>query len=191
MSTLLYGMVREEPPADQNVVRSTAPVVEHDAPPAEYQGPPQMEDVQTDPNPHLGMVNRQLAPDYTDSEQYAPWHAADVDDAHLLNDRINRQVSSSGTAAAREAAGRWGHGTAPTTIGIEPTRDLAEGGKMTNEYFKVDKPDIQSTMSNSMSLPLGTDGDARAEVMMAGKAASLDAASAGMYQAFYANLMGR
>jgi hypothetical protein len=190
MSTLLYGMVRDPAPLAPNDVRSTAPRVQHDSPPAEQSNPPEPNEVETDHNPNLGMVNRQLASDWHKGEQFTPSWIPEVDANHELNDRVNRQVSTSGTAAAREAAGRFGHGSASYAIGIEPTSDLVDGGKMTNEYFHVEKPAIQQTMTDSMTIPLGTDGDARGDAMFAGRDAARDAGNAGMYAEMYRNLMG-
>jgi len=80
-----------------------------------------------------------------------------VDNQTAHNLLIDRQVSSSGTAAAREASGQFGHGTASYAIGIEPTGDLREGGKLGNDYFSAGKPDIQNGAGSYMTTPPGYD----------------------------------
>lgn len=57
------------------------------------------------------------------------------------NEIIDNQVASSGTAAAREAAGQRGHGTMQYAEGIEPLNPAQVYG---NDYFKVPDPGIQS-----------------------------------------------
>lgn len=139
MSTLLWGDL-DGVPADEAKVRATTAPVEHDAPPAEAQGAPEFNEVETDSNPSLGgLASRQLASDWHESEQYAPSWADRATAEH--NAIVDRQVATSGTAAAREASGQFGHGTTPYAVGIEPV--LREGSAYGNDYFAADKPEIQ------------------------------------------------
>src|ERR1700750_839811 len=107
MTSLYYGMlVQAGVPADEKTVRSTATPAETDAPPAVQDDQPEMGEVETDPNPNLGMTPRQLASD---------WHEGQrgVDDKEIMrvaagtdnNAIINRQVSTAGLAPSLEAAG--------------------------------------------------------------------------------------
>lgn len=185
MSTLLFGAISSASvPADEAVVRSTTYVVSPDAPAAEMESAPDFNVVETDSNPDLGMVTRQLASHVVPTQKYAPAWASAVNDNHLANDMVNQQVSSSGTAAAREAAGTFGHGTMQVIEGIEPVADLRDGGKMTNTYFAAGKPDIQETARRDMSIAPGQDHAITAAVAGSGKTNSRTARNASAYDAF-------
>lgn len=186
MTSLMFGtMGNFGIPADEKVVRSTATPVQQDAPPAMESDAPQWNEIaETDPNPNLGMVNRTVASHWVEGEQYPPFWGPSVDDQANHNYIIDRQVSSSGTAAAREASGEFGHGTAKYAVGIEPVKDLTDGGKMGNEYFAAGKPDIQSTMGDEMSIPPGYDQMTMARANAAGKE-NARAASGSLYDAWW------
>ena len=139
MSTLLWGDL-DGVPADEAKVRATTAPVEVDAPPAEAQGAPEFNEVETDPNPNLGgLATRQVASDWHEPVQYSPSWAGTATAEH--NAIIDRQVATSGTAAQREAAGQFGHGTYGYAIGIEPV--LRDGGAYGNDYFAAEKNEIQ------------------------------------------------
>jgi hypothetical protein len=53
------------------------------------------------------------------------------------NQDVSRRQASNGTAAAREEAGQFGHGSIQTEIGIEPLNPAQEYG---NDYFAVPDP---------------------------------------------------
>lgn len=171
MTSLLYGAVGSFPvPADENVVRMTTAPVTPDAPPAMADSAPDPQEVETDPNPLLGLATRQVA---------STWHAS-VKDAPEWSERatakhdalVNERIASVGTAAAREANGEFGHGTLAYAEGIEPVGDLRDGGRMGNEYFMVESRDIQSTSGAYMTPPLGSDADTTSRVAEAGRTAS-------------------
>src|SRR3954462_9633388 len=155
MSTLLLGMGRDGILPDENVIRRTTFVVTPDAPPAEQTGPPEFNEVEVDSNPNLGLVNTQKASDWHASEKSAPGWAGDVNENHQHADIINRQVSTSGTAAARESAGEFGHGTAAYAIGIEPT--VGVNPPYGNDYFTTHARDVQDGAGNYMSVAPGSD----------------------------------
>lgn len=191
MSTLLMWADREGVPADENVVRRTTFDVTPDAPPAEMQGAPEPQEVETDPNPNLGLVNRQVASDWHESEQYTPGWIPNVDNNHNHNDIVDKQVSTSGTAASREAAGQFGHGTLAHAVGIEPVGDLVStNAQMGNTYFLRDDRDINGTGAYAMSVPPGLDRDTVGAVAGEGKDDARDATQASQYAAWYAGLMG-
>jgi len=179
---LLFGVMGNTGvPVDEAVVRSTATPVEKDAPAAvQAEAPDFNEPADTDPNPDLGMVNRTLASHWVQGEQYAPFWQSAVTDQFTHNAIIDKQVSTSGTAAAREANGEFGHGTASYAVGIEPQSDLRDGGKMGNEYFSAGKPDIQNTAGNYMSVPPGYDNGVSALVSATGKQNARDANQGGI-----------
>jgi hypothetical protein len=165
-------------PADENVVRSTATPALVDAPAAVQSSPPEFnEPAETDENPALGMVNRTLASHWVEGVQTAPFWGPEVNAQWEHNALIDRQVSSSGTAAQREAAGEFGHGTASYAVGIEPTSDLREGGRMSNEYFAANDRTAQEGVTPQMEVPPGYDQAATAAAAQAGKTAAREAAA--------------
>jgi hypothetical protein len=187
MSTLLYGMYRESVPPEENVVRATTAVVEKDAPPAEAAGPPEWNERETDPNPDLGMVNRQVASDWHASEKYAPSWAATANPTSSFT-YINERQDRVGTAAAREMAGEFGHGTMAYAIGIEPT--LRDGAAFGADYFAVDERGAQETAGLYMQAAPGLDRDAVTAAAAAAESNSRDATAASVYKQWYAATIG-
>jgi hypothetical protein len=183
--SLFFGLLNNNGvPADENVVRrNTVPVIQ-DAPPAEMTSAPDFNEVATDSNPALGLEPRQLASHVIPSQKSAPFWIPEVNSQTEHNAVIDRQVSTSGTAAAREAAGQFGHGTLMVTEGIEPVQDLREGGKFGNEYFKREDRVVQEGSGNYMSVPPGSDQTTMAMVAATGKSAAQRAREAAAYAAF-------
>lgn len=178
MTNLYFGMLRDGVPADEKVVRSTTAPYSSATPPAVMDSMPDQQEVATDPNPELGLANRQLASHWVQGTKGVQEWQGRADSAHLHNDIIDRQVASSGTAAAREAAGQWGHGTMSYAVGIAPVGDLVDGQKMGNEYFVRDDRDIQATSDNTMmAIPPGYDTGLKGSVMQSGKDGARDAAT--------------
>jgi len=187
MPSLMFGTISQgDIPRDENTVRANTYPVSQDDPPAVEPHVPEFESIDSDGNPNLGMVTRQLAPYYIPGTKYAPFWADAVDQSSDHNDKINRQVSSSGTAARREESGQFGHGTMPIAIGIEPVQGLREGGQYGNDYFISHPKDVQSTMNRDLGVqPPPNDGMSRDAIMSDseyGKAASRQA-----YQANYSD----
>lgn len=186
MTSLYFGMLRDGVPADEKVVRTTAEPYEHDAPPAVQDSMPDMQEVANDPNPDLGMTSRQRASHWVEGQQGAPNWIPESDAQYQHNAIVDRQVASSGTAAAREARGEWGHGTMSYAVGIAPVADLTEGGKMGNEYFVRTPRDIQETSDETMmSVPPGYDQSTKGRVSALGKVEGRAAAVAAQYDAFW------
>lgn len=188
MPNMLFGLIGNAgTPADEKVVRSTATPVDKTAAPAVQDHVPDFnEKPETDDNPNLGMVNRQLASLWVEGSQYAPFWGAEVSEQAEHNLIIDKQVSTSGTAAAREAAGQFGHGTASYAVGIEPTSDLRDGGKLGNDYFSAGKPDIQETAGNYMTTPPGYDQATAAAASYSAKGAARDSGNSA-YDAYWAS----
>lgn len=185
MPSLFYGMVSNgSVPADENAVRRNTVPVDIEAPPAEQTAAPDFNEVTTDANPQLGLEPRQLASHVIPTEKYAPFWAGEVDHQAEHNLIVDRQVSTSGTAAAREQAGQFGHGTLMITEGIEPVQDLRDGGKFGNEYFTRHERDVQEGMGYYMTQPPGVDQSTTAKVSATGKNASEKAREAAMYSAY-------
>lgn len=187
MTSLFFGtLVGTGVPADEKVVRNTATPVDIDAPPAMQEDMPEMGEVETDGNPNLGMVNRQLSSKWIDRKRSTPSWLSKVAGGTDNNAIINEQVSSSGYSASQEAQGNWGHGTMPAAIGIEPVGDLRDGGKMGNEYFVRNDRKIQDTSDNTMMTPAnGIDRNTIGRVAGAGKDNARKASAAAMYDTFW------
>lgn len=186
MTSLLFGVMGNHGiPVDEKVVRSTALPVQKDAPAAMESDSPQWnEPAETDQNPNLGMNPRTVASHWIEGQQSAPWWEAAVNSQFEHNAITDSRISSSGTAAAREASGQFGHGSLSYAVGIEPVGDLREGGKMGNEYFSAGKPDIQEDAGNYMSVPPGYDHMSAGKAAAAGKSAAREAA-ASAYDAWW------
>lgn len=185
MTSLMFGLVNTAGvPADENVVRRNTAPVEIDAKPAEMTTAPDFNEVATDSNPKLGLEPRQLASHVIPTEKYSPFWIPEVNGQDEHNAIIDRQVSSSGTAAAREASGQFGHGTLMVTEGIEPVQDLRDGGKFGNEYFTRNDRDIQEGSGDYMTTPPGTDQSTMAMVAASGKSAAQKARDAAAYHAY-------
>jgi hypothetical protein len=190
MSTLLFGQLSNgDVPASEDVIRGTATPVHQDAPAAEAAGAPEFNEVETDRNPDIGMTTRQLASDWHEPEKYRPWWQPQVDGQTEHNAAIDRQVSTSGTAAAREAAGEQGHGSMAYAVGIEPT--LREGAAFGNDYFAADKPEGINTSNKERGVqPTMVSRDDVSALAAYGNVAARDAAAAGTYAAWYSDTMG-
>lgn len=183
MTSLMMGQLwTTVVPADEATVRATAVPVFHDKPAAMADDMPVMSEVETDHDPNLGMVNRQVASKVGGGEKYAPFWADEVNRQDEHNAIIDRQVSTSGTAAAREEAGQFGHGTARYAVGIEPVGDLGDQGKLGNDYFQRNPRTIQDTADDTMMTPVP---DKNVNTAATGKANSRKAAQASMYNQFW------
>lgn len=188
MTSLLYGSVSNAGvPADENIVRMTTAPVTPDAPAAMADTAPDHNEVETDTNPLLGMATRQVASTWHEGQQYSPSWAGAVDAADNHNAIVDRRISSSGTAAAREAAGVFGHGTLKYAEGIETPTDMRDGGKFGNEYFKTADRDVQATSGDYMSTPPGSDQNGSSKVAATGKDAARNA-TASAYRDMWAGL---
>jgi len=185
MSTLLYGVNRGETPSDIAHVRTTVTVVEDDASPAMQSHAPDWNEYDTDADTGGGLTGRQLGSHVVPTERYVP-SIGDANEDH--NAIVNRQVSTSGTAAAREMSGQWGHGTLQVTEGIEPT--LVDGHAFGETYFRAnerpDNPNGGAYMTPSEPADPATIAAAQAT----GERASRDAVQNSIYAAFYAARTG-
>lgn len=185
MTSLFMGsLTNVGVPADEEVVRSTATPVEHDAPAAMQTDQPEPNEVETDTNPHLGMVNRQLASNWHEGRRDTPQWIGTVAAQDESNQIINRQVSTSGTAASRETAGATNKNLS-YAVGIEPVDGLVDGHAMGNTYFERNERPVQATMDASMTPANGLDRRTIGQVAQAGKTNARDAAVAAQYNAFW------
>lgn len=186
MTSLFMGsLVTTGVPADEKTVRSTTGVVDMDTPAAVQDDMPDPQEVETDSNPQLaGLTSRQLASKWVEGS-----HATAPDDVVAVQNRSNQmiaqQVSTSGTAASREAAGET-HKNASYAIGIEPVFDLGDPNhKMGNTYFVRNSRNVQEGMTDYMSVPPGQDHAIQGNIAAGGKANARAAAEAGMYDSWW------
>jgi hypothetical protein len=195
MPSILFGQLQDaDIPIDENAVRSTATPVDPGRDAADIDNAPEFNELDTDPNDHVGMSTRGVSGDYTPIEKFSPSWSDDVDQAHNANDIIDRQVSSSGTAAAREKAGEYGHGTMAVTRSIEPV--IRDGGAMGNDYFAAYDPDIQSSMTRETGIQADSQGygpgrENVGNVAAYGKTASREASQSASYAAFFSAQTGK
>lgn len=190
MPSLYFGLLSNQGvPQDEKKVRSTADVYDAGAGPAMQDSPPDRNEVVTDRNPDLtGLVNRQLASKWVPSIKSVPFWKGRADSQVEHNLIIDQQVGTSGTAAAREDAGQFGHGTMAYAVGIEPVADLSDGGKMGNQYFKREDRNIQSTSDNTMmTVPPGYDQSVKGRVAAEGKVNARAAAANALYNTWWNN----
>jgi hypothetical protein len=176
MSTALYALHAGHAPADQELARATTEVLNVDAPADEEQGVPDFNETERAATQHAGLTTSNLAPPYTESHKYAPEWAGQAQVGPSFS-RINDRQATAGTAAAREEAGQFGHGTMPVTIGIEPV--VRDGATFGTDYFGVEKPGIQGGMSAMMEQAPGYDAELSGALADQAKATAHDAASAG------------
>ena len=188
MSTLLYThTARAATPSDEANVRSTVTVVQPDAPASVMAHSPDFNEVDTDPVTEGGLTPHQLASHVIPRERYVPL-MENSNEADALFGRVNNAISTSGTAAAREAAGEWGHGTLTVLEGIEPV--IRDGNAFSETYFKAREHPIQETMGHDMSPSEPADAKTRSDAAAAGKSDSRAAYQASLYKAFYNGVTG-
>lgn len=182
MSAILMWHVGQDvgTPLNEDEAQATLEPLRQDGQNAELQHAPEWNELDTDNSGQLiGLSPRVVGSDTTDTVKYAPWWATLADTNH--NAIIDNQVSSSGTAAARELAGQQGHGTMQYEIGIEPV--IRPGAAYGNDYFTTNPSIIQEGAGNYMN-PVGDDQWA---AQVSQRDASLNSRSAyndSMYAAF-------
>lgn len=148
MWSWVAALGKGEAPVDAESVQSTIDPVRTDDGAEAISRPESEQAVETDPSGQLtGLTHRQVAGYVEPTRRYIPWQAllATADYASP----INAQVATSGTAAAREAAGQWGHGTIQAVESIEPT--LTSEREYGQDYFTTNARQIQDGIRSDMS----------------------------------------
>lgn len=172
-------------PADEKVVRNTATPVDDLKPAAVMDDMPEQQEIETDSDPNLGMVNRTLASHWVQgtktSPEWIPRVSAVTDSTRI----INEQVSSSGTAASREQAGNVNPNLS-YAVGIEPVQDLGQAGGFGETYFKTHERDIQATMGDEMTVAPGYNQRKTQDVSESGKKNARRSAQGSLYDSFWA-----
>lgn len=151
MTVTLY--TRNGPaPRDENVVRSTTNTVDVMAPAAEQPSAPDYNQLMLDPREDGGLTTHTQASHVIPSEKYSPSIGNSSEDLFTI---VNSRISSAGTAAAREMAGEYGHGTMQVVEGIEPT--IVDGQQFDNVYFKANVGVIQGPAGDNGMLSHAND----------------------------------
>lgn len=180
-SITMFTLGMSEPATvHEGATRVTDEPVRTDGEDAQQQHAPDFNEVSTDTSPELMGLRRRMESSYTvESEKYVPAVMETADTPH--NILIDRQVASSGTAAAREAQGIQGHGTLQYAIGMEP--ELRDGAKFGNSYFVRDSSPIQDGSGHYME-PIRGDNWANAVLASQAAAQARKAEQASAYNAF-------
>lgn len=134
MSTPLYALHTVRAPDEELQARATTeklPVIEE---PAEADSAPDFNETVTSPVSHAGLSTHQMASQWNEPQQYAPQWA---DQANVTPSfaSVNDPQAKAGTAAGREMAGAFGHGTVAFAQGIEPV--IRAGAVFGGAYFAV------------------------------------------------------
>lgn len=183
MSTLLMGLTAPAYKQSDSLdkVRSTVTTVTDDSP-SVATGTPEFGNLETDPNTDGGLTPHAVASKVTPSERYAP--ATESRGDHMNS--VNARISSSGTAAAREAAGQWGHGTLKVQDAMTRPED---GTEFSETYFKRDTRGANATAGAYMTPAVAADAETLNEVQRVGKVRTKDQESENPYNRMYQNLM--
>lgn len=160
-------------PQSEMDVRSTVAPLRDDPESAQLQAAPDWNQIETDSSGTLtGLNAREVAGHTSETEKYPAWWIEGASAPH--NIVVDAQVASSGTAAAREAAGQQGHGTMQYTESLDP--EIHDGMTFGSDYFTTHEKGIQNGAGSYME-PVA---DAWANRVAASRAA---ANSRGAYQA--------
>jgi len=186
VSTALYVLHRVDAPSEQKEVRATTETVDKDAPPAVEHDAPEFNEVERSEARHSGLRLSNLASHYIPSHQYSPGWAgnAQVTPSFAM---VNEKQAVVGTAAGREMAGQFGHGTMSYAIGLEPT--IREGGAFGNDYFTADHRGIQPSMGSYMEMAPGYDRDISAALSSQAKVDAHEAVASGYTSAWSGAMM--
>lgn len=176
---LLWSNQRGPVGGDEDSVRSTVTMVEDDVP-AEMHHAPEFNETVTDPDTGGGLTSRQVSSFVIPSSRGVPNVAASASSEHT--EIVNRQVSTSGESAAKEATGQWGHGTLQIVQGIEPT--ITDGQQYGSDYFRTfDRP--QSASGSYLTPSRPTDTATEASAQAAATRGSRHAVQDSMYSAYW------
>lgn len=165
-------------PRDENIIRSTTDIgIDNEAPAAVQDSAPDYNEFNSDKRESGGLSTNTLASHVIPTEKYAPLVTNASED---LFTATNKQVSSSGTAAAKELTGEWGHGTFKVVEGIEPT--IVDGTQFDNLYFKANAGVLQGAAGDMMAASI-SDPEVTGLVEQVRRRKAAESATGSMYQA--------
>lgn len=167
-------------------VRNTTETVRQDGP-AEQKDAPDWNELETD---QTGQVtgptpSRVLASHTEDKVQSAPFWAGLATAEH--NEIIDKQVATSGTAAAREMAGAFGHGTMQYAEGIEPV--IRDGAAFGADYFTAHDMGANQSSGEYMT-PVSNDHFAQSLAAYTAERNSREAYQSTLYDGFLSAMKG-
>lgn len=184
MSTLFYNLASTSLPPSDTIANATSTVtrIDGEAEASVATSTPELGRLETDAVTEGGLTTHQVASQVTPSERFTPATVSRSDHS----DALNNSWSSSGTAAARESAGQWGHGTAYSQDSLTRIPDGTDFGET---YFARDRraPNEQVTgyMSANANDPALMD-----DLNDAGKVRSRESNTRNIYQDLYNARMG-
>ena len=150
MSTLILAGLRDSQrlvPSDTlENVRSTVTTVNPDADASVATSTPERGRLETDPATEGGLTTHQVASQVDPVERTVSATAVTAHSQH--QDSLNASWSNAGTAAAREAAGEWGHGTVYSQDAIER---IPDGTAFNETYFARERRGPNEEVTNYMS----------------------------------------
>ena len=187
MSTLLYTQNRGPAANDVENVRSTVTFVDENQPESMAPTAPDFNEFESDPYTEGGLTSHMLASKTTGPIKYAP-DVVNANDEAALFGIVNHSQSNSGTAAAREMAGEYGHGTLRSTEGIEPT--ILDGHSFGETYFKATERPVMDTSGHYMTTPPVGLAKEREDVQATGTTNSRAAVTRSMWDAYYNAVTG-
>lgn len=141
---------------DENEAQATLEPIRDDPQNVEMAEDPEWNQIQSDDSGQLIGLSPRVAASKTDPSgketEEAPTGVTmgTYETAFDGNQDVSRRQASNGTAAAREEAGQFGHGSIQTEIGIEPLNPAQEYG---NDYFAVPDPGANYAGGNYMTPP--------------------------------------
>lgn len=179
MSSTLIAQYAGSVPADEADTRTTITVVAPDSESAEATHAPDFNTAEHDIDTEGGLTSRAVADYYHPKVKYAP----PVGNANTdFTAEVDSTISTKGTAAERELAGQFGHGTMPYAESIEPT--IREGGAFDNIYFAAGKTPVQDGTMDYMTAARFADDQTAANMQSSSAAATKAATQADLLQRF-------
>lgn len=170
MSSLVWGTHVTQsagPSPSGDEVTSTVTVVDNNAPEAMQTTAPERGRLETDPDTEGGLTTRSLG-----SQVHPRVKPAVIDSALARGDHavaMNREYADRGTAAEREKAGQWGHGTIYSQDGIERPALTTDGMQFTEDYFKAPERPLQADMRESLTPVQQMDGKTASDIVQTGR----------------------
>jgi hypothetical protein len=143
------------------------------------EAPPDYNQFTSDSREDGGLTTNTLASHVTATQQYVPTITNASED---LFSKVNDQISSSGTAAAKEMTGQTGHGTMKVVEGIEPT--LVDGTQFDNLYFKANVGVVQGSASDNYLSAAISDPEVTGLVEQTRRKKAAIAADGNLYQQY-------